>query len=224
MIKAVVINASPRKSGNSSHISEYIMERLEGKAEVTYYVLREMEFTGCIDCGYCQRNRGCVIRDDLHDMYRVFDESDITITITPIYFDGTPWKLKAMIDRMQAIYNSKYVLEDSLIDRSKPRSGFVVCHGGAPEYETQFEGNRNVLQFMYRSINTELAEHIKAADTDASPVYENEKILSQIDRCIDDLIHVPRIPPPLNYLSRNNESEGGGMNRFMSDYNTFARV
>ena len=39
-----------------------------------------------------------------------------------------------------------------------------------------------------------------------------------------DLIHVPRIPPPLNYLARINESEGGGMNRFMSVYNTFARV
>jgi hypothetical protein len=38
------------------------------------------------------------------------------------------------------------------------------------------------------------------------------------------LIHVPRIPPPLNYLARINESEGGGMNRFMSVYNTFARV
>ena len=45
---------------------------------------------------------------------------------------------------------------------------------------------------MYRSINTELAEHIKAADTDASPVYENEKILSQIDRCIDNLIQRKR--------------------------------
>ena len=188
MKKAVVINASPRKNGNSSHITDYIMERLEGNAEITYLNLREMEFTGCIDCGYCQRNRGCVIRDDLHDMYRTFDESDIVITITPIYFDGTPWKLKAMIDRMQAIYNSKYVLEDSLIDRSKPRSGFAVCPGGAPEYETQFEGNRNVLQFMYRSINTELAAHINAADTDAAPAYENKKILSQIDRCIDNLM------------------------------------
>ena len=38
------------------------------------------------------------------------------------------------------------------------------------------------------------------------------------------LIHVPRIPPPLNYLSRINESEGGRMNRFMSVYNTLERV
>ena len=38
------------------------------------------------------------------------------------------------------------------------------------------------------------------------------------------LIHVPRIPPPLNYLARINESEGGGMNRFMSVYNTFVGV
>ena len=30
------------------------------------------------------------------------------------------------------------------------------------------------------------------------------------------LIHVSRIPPPLNYLARINESEGGGMNRFMN--------
>ena len=41
---------------------------------------------------------------------------------------------------------------------------------------------------------------------------------------MDLLIHVPRIPPPLNYLARINESEGGGMNRFMSVYNTFVGV
>jgi len=187
MKKAIVINASPRKNGNSSHISDYIIKRLEGKMEITYFNLREMDFTGCIDCGYCKRNRGCVIKDDINGMYGVFDESDITITITPIYFDGTPAKLKAMIDRMQAIYNSKYVLNDSLIDRSRKRSGFAVCHAGAPAYKTQFEGNRNVLEFMYRSINTQLAEHINVPDTDDSRVYENEKILSEIDRCIDRL-------------------------------------
>ena len=41
---------------------------------------------------------------------------------------------------------------------------------------------------------------------------------------MDLLIHVPRIPPPLNYLARINESEGGGMNQVMNVYNTFARV
>ena len=184
MKKAVIINASPRKNGNCSQISEYIIKKLEG-IDITYFNLREMEFTGCIDCGYCSKNRGCVIKDELQNMYSIFDESDITITITPIYFDGTPWKLKAMIDRMQAIYNSKYTLKDSLIDRSKKRRGFTVSIAGGPEYETQFQGNKNVLEFMYKSINTELVEHINVSDTDHVPAYENKKAMAEIDMLID---------------------------------------
>ncbi len=57
MKKAVIINASPRKNGNCSQISEYIIKKLEG-IDITYFNLREMEFTGCIDCGYCSKNRG----------------------------------------------------------------------------------------------------------------------------------------------------------------------
>ncbi len=184
MKKAVIINASPRKNGNCSQISEYIIKKLEG-IDITYFNLREMEFTGCIDCGYCSKNRGCVIKDELQNMYSIFDESDITITITPIYFDGTPWKLKAMIDRMQAIYNSKYTLKDSLIDRSKKRRGFTVSIAGGPEYDTQFQGNKNVLEFMYKSINTELVEHINVSDTDHVPAYENKKAMAEIDMLID---------------------------------------
>ena len=41
---------------------------------------------------------------------------------------------------------------------------------------------------------------------------------------MDLLIHVPRIPPPLNYLARINESEGGGRNQVMNVYNTLERV
>ena len=52
----------------------------------------------------------------------------------------------------------------------------------------------------------------------------DQEVLAQITANFDILIHVPRIPPPLNYLARINESEGGGMNRFMSVYNTFVGV
>ena len=59
--------------------------------------------------------------------------------------------------------------------------------------------------------------------TDMKNVYDLKEE-SKEGKSILHLIHVPRIPPPLNYLARINESEGGGMNRFMSVYNTFVGV
>lgn len=198
MRKIILINASPRKNKNSDQIAEHIKAKInelakikgytENEIQIKYMDLKKMDFIGCIDCGYCKKHRGCSIKDDIQNMYPEFNDSDATIVVTPIYFDGTPWKLKALIDRLQAIYNSKYVLKDSLIDRDKKRNGFVVSIAGGPQYDTQFIGNDLVMKFMFRSINTQYAEHIKIANTDEQMAIKNISSLEKIDGMLSTLI------------------------------------
>lgn len=196
MKKIILINASPRKNKNSEQVAEHIKLKIKelsdakgtDELEIKYMDLKRMNFIGCIDCGYCQKHRGCSVKDDIQYMYEEFNESDATIVVTPIYFDGTPWKLKALVDRLQAIYNSKYVLLDSLIDREKERRGFVVSIAGGAEYDTQFIGNDLVMKFMFRSINTQYEEHIKISNTDEKMAMENIAAINKIDDLLSTLI------------------------------------
>lgn len=198
MKKIILINASQRKNKNSEQLTNHISTKIkeismqkyavETGVQIKYLDLKTMDFKGCIDCGYCQKHKGCSIGDDIQNIYKDFDESDATVIVTPIYFDGTPWKLKAFIDRMQAIYNSKYVLGDSLIDRAKKRQGFVVSVAGAPQYETQFTGNNYVMEFLFKSINTRFLEHIKIADTDEKMAMQNHEAIIKIDELISKII------------------------------------
>lgn len=195
MKKIIVINASPRRSKNTEQISQYILEKIDymsfqtsDEVTVKYLDLKKMDFIGCIDCGYCQRHRGCSLKDDLQNIYEQFDESYATIIVTPVYFDGTPWKLKALVDRMQAIYNSKYILNDSLIDRNRNRKGMLISLGGAPLYDTQFIGNQLVMNFMFKSINTEFEKHIKISGTDEVSAIKNQYVLEDIDKFLMEII------------------------------------
>ncbi|MGL5255617.1 MAG: flavodoxin family protein [Proteocatella sp.] len=195
MKKIIVINASPRKNKNTEQLSQYILEKIDymsfqtsDEVEVKYLDLKKMDFIGCIDCGYCQKHKGCSIKDDLHNIYEQFDNSCATIIITPVYFDGTPWKLKALVDRMQAIYNSKYILNDSLIDRNKLRKGMLISLGGAPLYDTQFIGNQLVMNFMFKSVNTNFEKHLKVSGTDEVSAIKNQYILDEIDNFLMEVI------------------------------------
>lgn len=195
MKKIIVINASPRKSKNTEQLSRYIMEKIDymsfqtsEEIQIKYLDLKQMDFVGCMDCGYCQKHKGCAIDDDLHNIYEQFDNSYATIIVSPVYFDGTPWKLKAFVDRMQAIYNSKYILKDSLIDRNKARRGMLISLGGAPAYETQFVGNQLVMNFMFKSINTEFEKHLKISGTDEISAIKNQYILEDIDKFLMETI------------------------------------
>lgn len=195
MKKIIVVNASPRRSKNTEQISQYILEKIDymsfqtsDEVTVKYLDLKKMDFIGCIDCGYCQRHRGCSLKDDLQNIYEQFDESYATIIVTPVYFDGTPWKLKALVDRMQAIYNSKYILNDSLIDRNRNRKGMLISLGGAPAYDTQFIGNQLVMNFMFKSINTEFEKHIKISGTDEISAIKNQYVLEDIDKFLMEII------------------------------------
>lgn len=189
MKKIILINGSPRKKGNSNEILNKIETEITAKGHsVIRLNLRDMKFEGCIDCRYCSKNRGCILKDDIQNIYQVLDDSDGTIVVTPVYFDSVPAKLKAFVDRMQAVYSSKYVLEDSLIDRDKIRKGFVVSVGGAAPYETQFLGIKLVMDFFYKSINADILEYISISDTDEKAAIESEDKIEMIKKTVDEML------------------------------------
>lgn len=70
-MKAVIINGSPRKNGNTVSLLNKVIEGLNDSACETKTVhLRDLKFTGCLSCLACKvkgnkTNGLCALRDEL---------------------------------------------------------------------------------------------------------------------------------------------------------------
>lgn len=213
MKKIIVINASQSKRACARRLVDSMVEYIKTKGNVAvtsfgdvtdaqwnyedvgevdysilYFDLKKLTFKGCIDCSYCKKHRGCMLRDDIKYMYRYFDEMDYLILASPVYFDSTPSKLKALVDRTQAIYHSKFTLMNSMIDRRKKRFAMNILVGGEKPRENQFLGSRLVLDYFYRSVNTKVDSYTEFSDTDVYDPNEDSSAIEELRKKVDELL------------------------------------
>ena len=182
-MKVLVIKGSPRAQGNSSLLMEEVLNGLKEKGkeglEINTINPYQLDINPCINCDNCQQELKCIFDDDMNDLYMKFDRSDIILVATSIYFNGTPAKLKAMIDRCQLIWSSKYIFDNSIIKRDKQRIGYLLATGGAPEYDEQFCCIKKVMKMFFKVINTDFKNKLLISNVDKKPVKNRKKILNK---------------------------------------------
>ena len=105
-MKAIFINGSPRKKGNTA---ELLSKTMQGAADVgceTKMIhLRDLKFTGCISCLACKIKGSkcaglCAIRDDLRPVLEETLASDILVIGTPVYFHYPTALTRAFMERL----------------------------------------------------------------------------------------------------------------------------
>jgi multimeric flavodoxin WrbA len=179
MIKIAAIHGSPRKNQNSDTLLAAVLEGMNlEQYQVSHIYTATEDIRPCTACNACLKHQGCVIMDYMQEAYTILDEADIVVTATPIYFHSVTSQLKAFIDRTQAVWGSKYVLENTIISR-KRRLGLALCTGGPPEEKSYFDCTIKVLDIFHKCINAKLAATITVADVDNRHVKDREDVLEQ---------------------------------------------
>lgn len=179
MIKIAAIHGSPRKDQNSDTLLKAVLEGMKlDEDQVKHIFTATANVKPCTACNACLKHPGCVIKDDMQEAYKILDEADIVITTTPVYFHSVTAQLKTFIDRTQAVWGSKYVLESTIISR-KRRLGFAICTGGPPEEKSYFECTLKVLDIFHKCINAKLIGNLNVADVDNEHVRMREDVLEQ---------------------------------------------
>ena len=163
----VILNCSPKVSKGVSNeviggLQDYCHNN--GIFESTLS-LRHLEISPCIDCGYCERNKCCFMNDDMQSLYKIFDEEELFVVVTPIFFDNPTPYFVSMLSRMNAVFKSKRVLNDSMIDKSKKRTVLPILIGGSRDYG-QFDKVSHIVRFFSRTINAEYMQPIIIHSTD----------------------------------------------------------
>jgi multimeric flavodoxin WrbA len=106
-MKTLVVEASPRREGNSITLARSFMRGLRdgGETEFTEYFLNEMDIKPCLGCWKCLEMRapGCVIDDDMIEAYHGLMEADLIVFATPIYWWHIAGQMKIFLDRMEGV-------------------------------------------------------------------------------------------------------------------------
>ena len=102
-MKAIAINGSPRKGGNTEIMLKKVLEPLEAAGWSTKYLrIGGKPVRGCLACFKCfeKRNRRCSVeKDDMNDYLEQIYAADAIILGSPTYFADVTPELKALIDR-----------------------------------------------------------------------------------------------------------------------------
>ena len=102
----LILSSSPRKKGNTQLLCEQFQKGDEAAGHaVTLVRLADKKIGFCRACDACMKNGGvCVQDDDMTEIIRQFQQADVVVLATPIYFYGISAQLKAFIDRTYPIW------------------------------------------------------------------------------------------------------------------------
>ena len=130
-MRVLGIAGSPRRDGNTDLLLAEVIKGAASKgAEVKTIVLNDLKITPCQHCDACQEKGQCKIEDDMQMVYRELEEADRIVLASPIQFTGVTAQMKAMIDRLQALWARKYVLKVPPLGNGRERKGLFISVGG----------------------------------------------------------------------------------------------
>jgi multimeric flavodoxin WrbA len=153
-MKVLGIYGSPRQGGNSDLLLDKALEgAAKAGAEIQKIYIRDLEISGCLECGGCDETGSCIIQDDMEKAYPLLWDSEIIFFSSPIFFYGVPGPAKVLIDRSQALW-SRRMLEKTPEQRKHydHGKGYLIAVG-ATKGKNLFEGVELTAKYFFDALD-----------------------------------------------------------------------
>ena len=167
-MKIIAINGSHEgKNGNTDAMVTAFLKGAEGAGgEITNIYLSEKNIKHCKACKVCffKTLGHCVIKDDMEEIMYKFQNADIGILATPIYFDNISSMLATFMDRLFALitpYSEKDKNGETRhvkLYSSSPKL-IMMSSCGYPE-RSHFQVISNWIKRAARNMGTEVIDEI----------------------------------------------------------------
>jgi len=153
-MKVLGIYGSSRKGGNSDQLLDRALEGAEASgASISRVFARDLKISGCLACGGCDKTGKCVVKDDMSDVYPMFEEAAVIILASPIYFYAMPGKVKCLIDRAQAMWSKRYLLKTPEQRKTYDSGRGYLIAVGATSGKNLFEGVQLTAKYFYDALD-----------------------------------------------------------------------
>ncbi|KJS18229.1 MAG: NADPH-dependent FMN reductase [Peptococcaceae bacterium BRH_c4b] len=155
-IKCLGLACSPRLNGNTSILLEKVMEGAAAAGAATEVVrLVDFSVAPCRACDGCFTNGKCVVKDGAADIFTKILEADRIIMAAPIFSMGMNAQAKALVDRSQQFWATRYVLKEPVIQDSHlrpPRRGIYISAAGT-NLPGVFDGALRTARYFFKMLD-----------------------------------------------------------------------
>ena len=163
-MKTLGILGSPRVAGNTDLLLDEALNGAKNQgAEVEKIVVDNLKISPCKEYYGCLKDGNCVIRDDMDVVYPKLLDADTIIVASPMFFYGLTSQLKALIDRCQALYVRRYVLNKNLANAT--RKGALIAVG-ATTGEKLFDGTILTVKYFFDAIGVRYVDELLVRGVD----------------------------------------------------------
>ena len=174
MSNVLVVEASPRKKGNSCTLAEQAVEGLrEAGAKVETLWLPPLKIHPCVACEKCAKSdHFCVQKDDMCEIYPKLVAADGMILAAPIYWYNFNAQLKIFIDRWYALWN-----QQRNFMRGKP-IGVILTYGDENLYSSGVINAIHTFESIFRGLGAEAAGWVFGTMNDVGEAQQNPDLMS----------------------------------------------
>lgn len=152
------IYGSPRKGGNSDFLLD---KALEGAAllgaEIKKIYVRDLQISGCQECGGCDQTGECVIADGMTEVYPLLWETPVIILSSPVFFYGMPAQAKMLVDRSQALWSRRMLEKAGKDKKGHDRGKGYLLAVGATRGKNLFEGIELSAKYFFDALDKDYA-------------------------------------------------------------------
>lgn len=172
--KIVIIKGSPRKNGNSAALADQVTAGAkEAGARVKSFYLHEMEINPCDSCDGCRGGayNGCVIADDMQDIYAALEDADGFVVASPVYWFTVSAQTKLFMDRCYAMVDANgYLLRGKKV-------GIVLTYGDDDPFLSGAVNAIRTFQDAYKFVKAEIVGIVYGSADGPGEIKENAKVM-----------------------------------------------
>ena len=180
-MKILGIWGSPRRSGNTEILLDALLNgAAQDGAEVEKIALRELKISPCLEIYHCIKDGTCPIKDDMRDLYPKLLAADVVVLASPVFFYGLTAQAKALVDRTQALWARRYVLNQDF--PGADRQGVLLCTA-ATQGKHVFVGCRLTARYFFDAVNVSYAAEILVRGVDEKgAILQKSEVLAAAER------------------------------------------
>ena len=185
--KILVLNGSPRLKGNTATLSDQLAAGArETGSTVEIIYLHGLDIQACDACDACQTGgKGCVIGDDMQDIYPKLLSSDAIVIATPVYWYSMTAQMKLCLDRWYALESG----QDNALKGK--RLSLLMVYGDNDLYSSGGITVIHTLEGSCRFVGMDFEGIVHGSAMDIGDAEKDPKLMDQAYKLGKDLAQIP---------------------------------
>jgi multimeric flavodoxin WrbA len=176
--KILLMMGSPRKDGNSATLAKQVAAGAEAAgAEVESFYLHGMNIHPCTACDACreERDKDCVIDDDMETLYGKLRQADALVIASPIYWFTVSAQTKLFMDRWYALGGPG---EEYAAFAGK-RIGIVLTYADVDPFTSGAVNALRTFQDAFNYVGAQIVGMVYGSASEAGEIRKNRDLMEK---------------------------------------------